>query len=703
MAAEYFQNRLKSEKSPYLLQHAANPVDWYPWGDEAFAEADRQDKPVFLSIGYSTCHWCHVMAHESFEDPAVADLMNRYFISIKVDREERPDIDMIYMKVCQMLTGRGGWPLTIFMSSDQRPFHAATYIPKWNRFGQIGLMELLPRIADLWQTRRDDIKNAAERIVSALQADTAPIKKEEPQKDILRTAYNQLLNLFDNANGGFGGAPKFPTPQNLLFLLRHWKRSGEPQALFMVEKTLQSMRRGGIYDHIGFGFHRYSIDEKWFLPHFEKMLYDQAMLTYAYTEAFQATGHKIYAETADEILSYVKDRMTSPEGAFYSAEDADSEGEEGKFYLWSWDEIGEILGKEEAGRICAVFNVEKAGNYTDEIKGSKTGKNILHHTRSLAETAQNQNMSEEELRHVMEQARRKLFAEREKRIPPHKDDKILTDWNGLMIAAFAKAGQILDKPDYVATAEKAAAFIMERMRRSDGLLLHRFRDGEAAVTAQIDDYAFFTFGLIELYEATFKTVYLNQALGLTKDLIVHFQDEQNGGLFFTSGSAEPMIVRQKEIIEGAIPSGASVAVWNMLRLGRMTAGTELLDEAWNITSFFYPTIKQSPAAFTQFMSAIDFAFGPSQEVVVVGDPKAEDTQKMLKALRRPYSPNLVVLYRDATEKTPDICRIAPYTQEMRSKDGMATAYVCTNNTCEQPTTDIQTMMTFIEEVVTGNK
>ncbi|MBN1661976.1 MAG: thioredoxin domain-containing protein [Deltaproteobacteria bacterium] len=698
MTTEPSPNRLSHEKSPYLLQHATNPVDWYPWGDEAFTEAARLDKPIFLSIGYSTCHWCHVMAHESFEDPFVADLLNYYFINIKVDREERPDIDVVYMNVCQMLTGRGGWPLTIIMSADKKPFYAATYIPKYNRFGQIGMLELLPKLGEIWQTRRDDINLTAGRIVSALQAEADSAERAEPGISILHAAYDQLFSAFDEINGGFGTKPKFPTPQNLLFLLRFWKRSGDHYALHMVEKTLQAMRSGGIYDHIGFGFHRYAVDQKWLLPHFEKMLYDQAMLAYAYTEAFQATGRTFYAETAEEIFSYIMNRMTSPEGAFYSAEDADSEGQEGKFYLWEWEEISNHLDTADADLFISRFNMDKTGNYTDEMTGKKTGKNILRLTPLSDETSREGAVPDDRKKRL-DLARIKLYGIRDQRVHPQKDDKILTDWNGFMIAALAKGGQVLNRQAYIKAAENAAAFILARMRRPDGALLHRFRDGDAGIQGQIDDYAFTVFGLIELYNAAWHAPYLETALELTDGLLANFKDHKNGGFFLTPRDGEEIIVRQKEIFEGAMPSGNSVAIWNMLRLGRMTAKTALLDEAWEAASSFCAAVQQSPGAYTQFMTALDSAFGPSREVVVVGNPARKDTLLMLQAMQSRFLPHVTIVFRPAGEASPAICRIAPFTKDMKSIDGKATAYVCTNHVCEQPTTEIETMMDLIGESI----
>jgi uncharacterized protein YyaL (SSP411 family) len=430
--SENHQNRLASEKSPYLLQHAGNPVDWYPWEPEAFEEARRQDKPVFLSIGYSTCHWCHVMGHESFEDPQIGRLMNEAFVSVKVDREERPEIDMLYMTICQMMTGSGGWPLSIIMTPDKQPFFAGTYIPRETRFGLLGMVDLIPRIKEMWATGRPELLSSASQIAATLRQSALSAPGEELDEPILHLAYEQLAGRFDEEHGGFGIAPKFPTAHNLLFLLRYWKRSRQQKALDMVEKTLQAMRRGGMYDHVGFGFHRYSTDQRWLVPHFEKMLYDQALLAVAYVEAFQATGKEEYAQTAQQVLTYVLRDMTSPKGGFYSAEDADSEGEEGKFYLWTYDEIRRTLDVGEAALFVKAFNIEENGNFTDEAAGTKNKRNILHLTQPLETISAGLNVPLPELEERLESARRKLFAHRERRVHPHRDDKVLTDWNGLM-------------------------------------------------------------------------------------------------------------------------------------------------------------------------------------------------------------------------------------------------------------------------------
>ncbi len=688
------QNRLAFEKSPYLLQHADNPVDWHPWGDAAFEKARAEDKPVFLSIGYSTCHWCHVMAHESFEDLQVAALMNDAFVCIKLDREERPDIDSVYMNVCQMMTGSGGWPLTIIMTPDKQPFFAATYIPKFSRFGRPGMMELIPQIKRLWHTRRGEILGVAGQVVDALRQMAQDAPGAALDESALRAAYDQLDRRFDPWHGGFGGAPKFPTPHNLMFLLRYWKRTGEARALDMVEKTLQAMRRGGIYDHLGFGFHRYSTDREWLVPHFEKMLYDQATLAMAYTEAYQATGKAEYQQTAREILAYVLRDMTVPEGGFTSAEDADSEGEEGKFYVWTAEEIAEALG-EDADLFARVFNVEADGNFREEATGRRTGANILHLRKSLHEVALELEMDQADLCARLESARQRLFARRERRVPPHKDDKILTDWNGLMIAALAKAARAFDEPAYAGAAARAATFILEKMRTPDGRLLHRYRDGEAGLPALVEDYAFTIWGLLELYEATFDVEHLRAALDLNADLIAHFWDEESGGFFTTPDDGEALLVRLKEIYDGAIPSGNAAAMLNLLRLGRITAHPDFEAMAAQIGRAFSETINRAPSAFTLAMVALDFALGPAHEVVIAGRPGADDTIALLRALHAPFAPNKVVLLRPTDADLPEIAHIARFTQDQVCIDGKATAYVCQDYRCALPTTDVEKMLELL--------
>jgi uncharacterized protein len=692
-------NRLISEKSPYLLQHAYNPVDWFPWGEEAFAKARQEDKPIFLSIGYSTCHWCHVMEHESFEDSDVARAMNEAFVAIKVDREERPDIDHTYMTVCQMLTGSGGWPLNIVMTPDKKPFFAGTYFPRESVHGRIGMIDLSLHVKEIWAKRRDEAAKSADQVMNALLEMVDDSPGNAPGTDVLTAAYEQLTQRFDNKLGGFSQAPKFPTPHNMLFLLRYWHRTGEANALRMVEATLKAMSEGGIYDHIGFGFHRYSTDAHWLVPHFEKMLYDQALLAMTYTEAYQATGRAEYRKTAEAVIHYVLRDMTAPEGGFYSAEDADSEGEEGKFYVWTLDQVERVLDRDDTDLMAQVLNVHTRGNFREEATGRITGANILHLRQSLEETAGRLDMSLEALETRLEQARSALFAAREKRVHPHKDDKVLTDWNGLMIAALAKAAQAFDRPDYSDAATRAARFILGTLRTANGRLLHRFRQGTAGLPAHVDDYAFLVWGLLELYEATFDVRWLHEALDLNQKLLDHFWDDRSGGLFFTADDETELPVRRKEIYDGATPSGNSVAALNLLRLGRITGNPAWERKADQLASAFAGSIGQFPSAYTQLLVALEFAHAATREVVISGHKDSEDTRELIRALRRPFVPNKVVLFRPVEQGEPDIATIAAYTRDQIPVDGKATAYVCVNYACGLPTTDPERML----HALTANK
>lgn len=689
------QNRLAEEKSPYLLQHADNPVNWYAWGEEAFEKARKQDKPVFLSIGYATCHWCHVMAHESFEDPEVAELMNDAFISIKVDREERPDIDNTYMTVCQMLTGSGGWPLNIFLTPEKKPFYAATYIPKRGRHGRPGMLELVPRIQQLWEENREKIYGSADEIVRAFDQSNRQVPGESLSEDILHKSFDEYKQSYDAVHGGFGDSPKFPSPHNLMFLLRYWKRTGEKEALEMVSRTLTSMRRGGIYDHIGFGFHRYSTDAKWLLPHFEKMLYDQAMLMMTYTEAWQAAGKPLFRQTVEEIATYLFRDMMDEEGAFYSAEDADSEGEEGKFYLWEMEEIRDLLSQADAELFMEAFNLKEEGNYKEEATGSKTGRNIPYLKKSLEELAGDRSLKPEELKQKLESIRETLFEKRKERVRPLLDDKILTDWNGLAIAALANAGKVLHNRDYIEKAKKACSFILDNMQEEDGPLLHRYRDGEAAIEGHADDYSFLVWGLLELYEATFDTKYLEEAHRLNQVFLDQFWDRENGGFFFTAHDSEELLGRKKEAYDGAIPSGNSVAMMNLLRLGRITAEPELEEQADQIGRLWSEQINRAPAGFGQMLQAVDFGLGPAFEIVIAGEREADDTRSMLREIRKRFIPRKVVVLNDPREDS--IRKLAPYTADQTMKEQKATAYVCQNYSCERPVTDAEEMMNLIAD------
>lgn len=688
MAAES-RNQLSDSKSPYLLQHADNPVHWYPWGDKAFEAAKKQDKPIFLSIGYATCHWCHVMAHESFEDETVAGLMNKTFINIKVDREERPDIDNTYMHVCQMLSGRGGWPLTIIMTPDKKPFYAATYIPKSGRQGRPGMMELVPRLAHLWENEREKVNGSAQEITRAFQQSIEPQATQPLPDDIHLQTYKKLQQQYDDAFGGFGSAPKFPTPHTLVFLLRYAYTSGKDEASDMVAKTLTEMRRGGLFDQVGGSFHRYSTDTHWLLPHFEKMLYDQAMHLMAYTEGFQLLGTQLFEQTVQEIATYLFRDLQHPEGAFYSAEDADSEGEEGTFYVWSIDEVRDVLPTADAELTIEVFNIREEGNYADESTGQQTGKNILHRKKSIAELADERDLNPEDLRKKLEDIRQTLFEAREKRERPFLDDKILTDWNGLTIAALAKAGRVFNNKKYIEQAGKAYQFIAENLRDDRGRLLHRFRDGEAAIAGTADDYAFLIQGLLELYESTFKTSYLQEAIKLQQNFIETHWDEENGGFFFTSSKSDALLGRKKEYFDSALPSGNSVSALNLLRLGRITATPDWEQKAERILQSTAKTAEQAPTSFTQLLQAQLWSTGNASEVVIAGAKDAPETQQLIDMLRQKYHPHKVVVLNDPDDET--IHEVAPYTKQQGMQDGKPTVYVCRNYTCKEPTHDPEKM------------
>jgi uncharacterized protein YyaL (SSP411 family) len=623
------------------------------------------------------------MEHESFEDNEVARLLNEVFIPVKVDREERPDLDQVYMTVSQLLTGSGGWPLNVMLTPDKRPFYTATYIPKIGRYGRPGMLELIPRVRALWAEKRAELLDSASKIVEALKRVSSGAGDEAAlEPTILDAAYRELAGSFDEANGGFGSAPKFPSPHNLLFLLRYWRRSGESRALAMVEATLRALRAGGVFDQLGYGFHRYATDAGWLVPHFEKMLYDQAMLALAYTEAFQATGDDYYRRTAEEVFTYVLRDMTSPEGGFYSAEDADSEGEEGKFYLWSYAELESLASPEELSLLETALGVSREGNYRDEATGRKTGDNILHRTSPAAPA-------------VSAALRERLFAVRELRVHPLKDDKILTSWNGLMIAALARAGGVFDRPDYTRAADRAARFVLKRLRTSDGSLLHRFRAGEAGIGGFAEDYAYLIWGLIELYEAGFETGMLKTAMKLNEIFIEDFWDEAAGGFFMTGDDAAAVLVRPKSPGDGALPSPGSVAQINLLRLGRMTADAGYEQKAETILRRQAEQIRRNPTVYTYMLSGFDFALGPSYEVVIAGTRDREDTLAMLRRLRGLYLPNKVVLFRPAGRENPPIAELADFVRDQEAVDGRATAYVCRNYACDLPTTDVEKMVELL--------
>lgn len=685
-------NRLIHVKSPYLLQHAYNPVDWYPWGDAAFAKAKREDKPIFLSIGYSTCHWCHVMERESFEDEEVAEILNKHFVSIKVDREERPDVDNVYMTVCQALTGSGGWPMTIIMDPEKKPFFAGTYFPKHSMWQRPGLIDVLNAVEDKWRTDRQALSKSADEITNAISRRERREGADTLAMEVLDRAFKQFQEGFDLHYGGFGPAPKFPSPHNLMFLLRYWHRTDNAEALKMVSKTLESMRQGGIYDHLGYGFSRYSVDDRWLVPHFEKMLYDNALLAYAYLEGYQCTGKADFARVAAETLTYIMRDMTSVEGGFYSAEDADSEGAEGKFYVWRTDEIMEILGKEDADLFCQFYNIKTSGNF-------EHGTTVLNHIgASLEDFAARIGRTPGEVEDILARSRHKLFQVRKRRIHPHKDDKILTAWNGLTIAAFAKAAQVLGDEQYTKAAKGAVRFIYHKLVREDGRLLARYREGEAAFPAYLEDYAFLSWGLVELYEATLDIEYLEKAWHLVRAMRDLFWDDSTGGFFYYGKDGESLITRPKELYDGAMPSGNSMAAWILMRLSRMTADADLEGCVQRMLRIFAADVSRHPRAYTAFLLAVDLFNSPPRQIVIANGAGRGEVRGMLTEISQRFMPDAVVMYNDPTGEAT-VARLIPHIQAQGPVEGKPTVYICENFACQKPITDIGVLRQALERKV----
>jgi uncharacterized protein YyaL (SSP411 family) len=688
-------NRLQYEKSPYLVQHANNPVDWYPWGEEAFEKARREDKPIFLSIGYSTCHWCHVMERESFELESTAELLNQWFVPVKVDREERPDIDRIYMNYVQAATGGGGWPMSVWLTPDLYPFVGGTYFPPDDRYGRPGFPAILKRIAQGWRDDRARIVESSARIIEDLRRQSAAPADgpDHVPATVMDSAFQQFRRSFDAKLGGFGSAPKFPRPSVHNFLLRYWKRTGNEEALDMVVETLIAMEKGGMNDQLGGGFHRYSVDEYWFVPHFEKMLYDQAQLIGSYLDAFQITGNTTMALAARRTIDYVLRDMTAPEGAFWSAEDADSvvdasdphHKSEGWFYIWSWREVVDLLGEERARWIAFRYGMEPGGNVTNDPHGEFTGRNILFQAHGLEETAHHFDRPVEEVMRGIAEAQQRLFQARSRRIRPHLDDKILTAWNGLMISALARGAAILDEPAYAAAARRAADFLLDTMRGPDGGLLRRYRLGDAAIGGMLDDYAFLVQGLIDLYEVTFEFRYLEQAIALTDEQRTKFEDRENGGFF---ASAQPDAVRLNKIkddYDGAEPSGNSVSLLNLFRLHRITGREDLLTSARVLVRAFAGRVSASPFGMPQMLVAFEFDLAPQREVVVAGTPEPA----MIRQLWKNYDPNRILLKAspEAAEYHPAIAALA---------GGPSAVCLCENFTCQVPATNIQELTRLLE-------
>jgi uncharacterized protein YyaL (SSP411 family) len=686
-------NRLAQEKSPYLLQHAHNPVDWYPWGDAAFAKARDEDKPIFLSIGYSTCHWCHVMERESFEDPAIAAFLNAHFVPIKVDREERPDVDQVYMQAVMAMTGQGGWPLSVFLTTDKRPFFGGTYFPPDDRFGRPGFKRLLGALAQAWQEKRAEVGETADQLTTHLAGASrgpraAAAAGGELGEATFELGIEQATASHDRVWGGFGRAPKFPRSHLLSFLLGAQARSENPAVLPMVELTLDRMARGGMHDHLGGGFHRYSTDERWLVSHFEKMLYDQALIARSYLEAYQVTGKREYAAVARGIFEYVRRDLRSPEGAFYSAEDADSEGEEGKFYVWTPPEIEAVLGAEQGRLFNRVYGVTAAGNFEHETS-------ILHLPRTLAEVAADEKTTPEQLASQLAVMREKLLSARGHRIRPLLDDKVLTDWNGLMIGAFAYGARALGEPAYAQAAADAARFVLDRLRTPDGLL-KRYRDGQAAGDGFLDDYAFLAWGLLELHAATQDPAHLIAARDLAQEMQQRFSDPAGGGFFFTASDSEPLLVRTKEIYDGAVPSGNAVAALVLLKLGATLADPELTRAGRAVVETFSAELQTAPLAFPQMMLALGLALGPTTEVVLAGEPANAEVIAMRSAIDRKFLPQVTVVVKAPGDAGERLGGLSPFLASLSAAGGRPTAYVCREQSCSLPVHTAADMLAQIE-------
>jgi uncharacterized protein len=672
-------NRLAQENSPYLLQHQNNPVDWYPWGPDALGRAKQEEKPIFLSIGYSACHWCHVMEHESFENPAIAQLMNEHFVNIKVDREERPDLDHIYMSAVQLLTGRGGWPMSVFLTPDLQPFYGGTYWPPTARMRMPGFDQVLLAVADAWRNRRAQaIEHAAELTTQINRISELPASGNALSQALIDRAGAALERSFDFQHGGFGGAPKFPHPMDLQVLLRFWKRHRRSGVLEMVTTTLDKIAAGGIYDQLGGGFHRYSVDERWLVPHFEKMLYDNALLTACYVEAFQATGNVDYSRVVRETCDYVLRDLTDPAGVFYSTEDADSEGEEGKFYVWTPREIETVLGADRAAEFCYVYDVSEAGNFE--------GQNILNLPKSIDVCAKLRQIDPIELRARLATAREKLLAVRSQRVRPGRDDKVLVSWNALMIDALARAAGALNEPRYLQAAVKAVEFILRDMRQADGALLHTWRKGKAKHDAYLDDYASLANALISLYEATFDERYIDGALKLVEIMLARFIDTSGGGFYFTADNHEPLIARHKDIQDSSVPSGNALAATTLVRLGKLTGKSNLLAAAESVLQMASALMERAPTASGQMLLALDMFLGPTSEIVVLGDTESTDTVGVLRELRQRFIPNKVIAARSIGKSPPTgrSAALEPLFSGKESQSPEPTVFICQNFACENP-------------------
>jgi uncharacterized protein YyaL (SSP411 family) len=690
-------NRLAHETSPYLLQHRENPVDWYSWGEEALEKARRDDKPIFLSIGYSACHWCHVMEHESFENAAIARVLNENFVPIKVDREERPDLDQIYMNAVQMLTGHGGWPMSVFLTPDLKPFYGGTYWPPHSSRGMPGFDQILAAVIDAWKNKREHALDAAEQLTAELQNVDGVVagNASELKLELIDAAAGQLRRSFDNTYGGFGQAPKFPHPMDLQLLVRVAQRTAQQGPLDMVRLTLDHMAAGGIYDHLGGGFARYSVDAQWLVPHFEKMLYDNALLARAYLDAYLVTGDGNYARVLRETLNYIIRDMTDPAGGVYSTEDADSEGHEGLFYTWTPVEIEAVLGEERGATFGRVYDVADVGNFE--------GRSIFNLPKTLEQCAAILHREPHDLAAELAESRENLFAARAKRVRPGRDDKVIVSWNGLMIDAMARAGAALNEPEYVITAAEAAGFILSRMRRDDGRLLHTWRHGKAKLDAYLDDYASLANSLVTLYEVSFNERWIEEAVQLIDIVLDKFADPTGGGFFYTAADHERLITRTKELTDSSTPSGNALAAMALLRLGKLLGHTDYLDAAERTLAAALPIMQRAPMAAAQSLLALDFYLGPSHELVLVGDLSRDDTKAAIATVHRRYLPRSVFAVRDSKPSDANASRSGHLDKVFagkESRDGQPVLYICQNFSCQAPAMGLVAIESQLEPLET---
>ncbi len=686
MTTNSFQNRLASESSPYLRQHANNPVDWYPWGDEAFGQARSADRPILLSIGYSACHWCHVMEQESFENPAIAELMNRNYVSIKVDREERPDLDEIYMTAVQLLTGSGGWPMTVFLLPDLRPFYGGTYFPPNDGHGRPGFPRILESLAEAYRSQRNVVEENAARISSSLNpAGDLVGGRSDLDDGIIDAAFQSYATAFDGTYGGFGSAPKFPSSMVLSLLLRHHRSSGDASALEMVDLTLNRMARGGVYDQLGGGFHRYSVDERWHVPHFEKMLYDNALLSAVYGEAYQATGNQFYLQVVEEVLDYVLREMTQPAGGFYSTQDADSEGVEGKFFVWTSAEVQEVLAEPDASIFMRCFDITLDGNFED-------GNSILHVPNEFENVARFFQLDETDLLEITRRSRSALFERRHLRPAPFLDRKVITSWNGLMITSMAKAYQISGREEFLEAARRAAEFILEHMVE-EGRLLHVYKDGQARVRGFQDDYSCFVVGLLDLFESDFDFRWLDAAARWTGLMVERFWDERDGGFYFSEAGQADLIVRTKSMFDNAVPSGNSTALFGLLRLAALTGDRALREKAEQTLGAFGKLLGESPTACPHMISALELLQESATEIVIVGEPSGK--RELLAAIHQRFIPNKIIVTDDVIGSGGS-CEAVPLLWDKGVRnDASVAAFVCRNQTCSAPVSTANDLMELL--------